>query len=491
MSAFRKIVAAPLGPMWHTPAVRSPRVPAFLSFVVLLAALGAGCGHGAAAARGAGAPSHGGASLASGGHGAAAGGPGTLAGAGAGAVVVDTPLGAGALEVHFIDVGQGDSALVLVPGGQVVLIDAGDTDAGPAVVTELRAAGVKAIDLFVWTHPHADHIGGAMAVLDAFEVRRVLDSGYPHTTATYKALLERVKAKGIAYEVARAGRDLDAGGGAVLHVLGPPEPLLSGTRSDPNANSVVLRLEYGAASVLFAGDAEAETEDKLLAAGAPLRADVLKVAHHGSRYATGAGLLAKVAPAVAVVSVGAGNSYGHPAPETLDRLTATGARVLRTDLAGTVLLRTDGTTIEVSALRAAEAIRLAAGPRGPPGAHAGAGPRPGPAPGPGPALGPGPVPAPGGGPAVATAVPAAPGPGGPSTAAPTAGRLLDLNRATAAELETLPGIGPAKAAAIVADRTAAGPFRSVEDLARVKGVGPKTLEKLRSLVTVGAAPPGP
>jgi comEA protein len=407
---------------------------------------------------------------------AAAAGTGTGAGAGAGAEPGAFAPGP-PLSVRFIDVGQGDSALIVSPTGKAVLIDAGERDAAPRVVAELRAAGVKEIDLFVWTHPHADHIGGAAAVLDAFPVKAVLDSGYLHATATYRDLLEAVKAKGIEYRLARAGRDVAIGGGAVLHVLGPSEPLLEGTRSDANANSVILRMEYGAASVLFTGDSEGETEARLLAGGAVVGADVLKVAHHGSSYASGSDFLARVAPRVAVISVGAGNTYGHPSPEALSRLSGAGAAVLRTDLAGTVRLVTDGVSVEVAAERGdAGAMRFAAAPRGPPAAAK-------PAAGTGTATA-----APGtAAPAAAAATTAAPAPAtavaATAAAAAAAAGLVDLNRATAAELEGLPGIGPAKAAAIIADRATSGPFRSVDDLVRVKGIGPKTLEKLRPLVT--------
>ena len=147
---------------------------------------------------------------------------------------------------------------------------------------------------------------------------------------------------------ATSGRTIDVGGGAMITLLGPPEPPIEHSRSDVNANSVVVRIDYGATGVLFAADAEPQTEKWLLASDARLPAQVLKVAHHGGRYSSTPRFLSAVAPKAAVISVGVVNEYGHPTPETLARLAQQHARVYRTDRDGTVTLETDGARIEVT-----------------------------------------------------------------------------------------------------------------------------------------------
>jgi competence protein ComEC len=159
-------------------------------------------------------------------------------------------------------------------------------------------------------------------------------------------------AKGVAVRQATRGRVIDLGGGATLTLVGPPEPPITGSRSDVNANSVVARLTYGTFAALLAGDAEAPTEAWLVASGSELRANVLKVAHHGSRYASGDDFLKAVAPSIAIISAGARNDYGHPAPETLARLARAGARIYRTDMDGDITIESDGRSIQVRTGRA-------------------------------------------------------------------------------------------------------------------------------------------
>jgi competence protein ComEC len=182
-------------------------------------------------------------------------------------------------------------------------------------------------------------------------VREVLDSGVPHTSATYRRLLKRLlelRDQGkLVYRLARRGLKVPLGERTTLDVLAPEEPLLRGSRSDVNANSVVVRVVHGRVAFLFLGDAERETEARLLASGAELRADVVKAAHHGSRYASGSDLLAKIAPKIAIISCGRDNSHGHPSTATLERLTALKVRVLRTDRDGTISLWSDGEEIGI------------------------------------------------------------------------------------------------------------------------------------------------
>jgi competence protein ComEC len=259
--------------------------------------------------------------------------------------------GGATLEVNFLDVGQGDAALIRTPAGKTVLIDAGTGKAARRVLAFLEASGINRLDLFVWTHPHADHIGGARAVLDAIPVGVVLDSAFPHATNVYQRLLaklEEVKTThGTRYVVARRGRTFNLDSGITLHVLGPPDAPFSGTRSDANSNSVVVRMTYGAATFLFTGDAEPNTQAWLLASGQDLSARVLKVAHHGSRHGTGLEFMQRVRPQIAIISCGKGNSYRHPHPETLDLFKAHGVKVYRTDQDGVVRVETDGERIDI------------------------------------------------------------------------------------------------------------------------------------------------
>jgi competence protein ComEC len=256
------------------------------------------------------------------------------------------------LELQVLDVGQGDALLLLVGRGEarrVVLIDGGPRAAAETVLSTLRRHGVEQIDLLIITHAHLDHVGGLERVLAEIPVREVLDSGVPHTSVTYRRLLRRLNAlqdQGkLVYRLARRGLKLSLGERTTLEVLGPQEPLIRGSRSDVNANSVVVRVVHGQVAFLFLGDAERETEVRLLASGVELRADVVKVAHHGSRHASGSELLARVSPKIALISCGRGNAYGHPAPATLERLSALKVRVLRTDQDGTLSLWSDGETI--------------------------------------------------------------------------------------------------------------------------------------------------
>jgi competence protein ComEC len=253
------------------------------------------------------------------------------------------------LRIEFLAVGQGDAALITSPTGKTILIDGGPHEAGPVLAARLRTRAAHPLDLVLLTHRHADHLGGLAEVVRSFEVRMYMDAPFPHPTPGYAALMEALAVRAVPVRAAARGRRIDIGGGAWLTLLSPPEPALRRTRSDVNANSVVVRLDYRETSALFAADAEAATERWLLASGQPLTASVLKVAHHGSRYASGRAFLRAVSPQVAIISVGKPNEYGHPAPETLARLAQRGARVYRTDRDGTVVVELDGATVRARA----------------------------------------------------------------------------------------------------------------------------------------------
>jgi beta-lactamase superfamily II metal-dependent hydrolase len=266
------------------------------------------------------------------------------------AVTARAPIGTGRLRVDFVAVGQGDAALVTSPVGKTVLIDGGPRQAADELVAFLRGRDAGPLDLVLLTHRHEDHLGGLTEVIERRGTRMFLDAlappGQEHGTPLYQRLVAALERRRIPVRQAEAGRTIDLGGSARLVLLAPPAAPIVGSRSDVNANSVVARLEYGRVRVLFAADAEAATERWLLAQGADLRASVLKVAHHGSRHSSTPAFLDAVAPRVAVLSLGAGNRYRHPAPETLARLARANIRVYRTDVDGTITLETDGEALD-------------------------------------------------------------------------------------------------------------------------------------------------
>lgn len=251
------------------------------------------------------------------------------------------------LTVHFIDVGQGDAVLVEAPSGKTMLVDGGPVEASDRLVTYLKDRGVSRIDVVVATHPHADHIGGLLEVLRAFAVGLVVDSGKIHTTATYERFLTLVDQKGIRFRLGRAGDTIDLGPGLDVRILHPSEPL----HESVNDCSVVLRLRFGSVGFLLMGDAEREAEDAILRGETDVRAAVLKVAHHGSSSSSSPRFLRAVGPTVAVIFVGAGNSFGHPHEMTFHDLAACASRVYRTDVHGDVVVSTYGAVLRVEAAR--------------------------------------------------------------------------------------------------------------------------------------------
>jgi competence protein ComEC len=260
------------------------------------------------------------------------------------------PARAGDMELHMIDVGQGDAIALRTPAGRWLLFDAGRDwtggDAGRAtVIPYLRRRGGEVV-LFVLSHPHADHVGGGASVITALHPTTYWDGAYAGTSSPYRASLIAARDHHVAWSRVHPGDSLLVDG-VRLRVLAPDSAWMVGLR-DPNAGSVVVRAEYGGVRLLLMGDAEKGEEERLVAAyGSELHADVLKVGHHGSSTSSTPDFLALVHPRVALISVGAGNMYGHPSASVLRALTAIGAAVLRTDLEGSIVCRTDGRTLEI------------------------------------------------------------------------------------------------------------------------------------------------
>jgi competence protein ComEC len=243
------------------------------------------------------------------------------------------------LRVSFLDVGQGDAALLQVPGG-AVLVDQGPPEAD--VAGRLRRLGVTRLAALVLTHPQRDHIGGAADVLRRLAVDTVLDPGLPAESPYEDDAIETARRRGVRVIEARAGQRFRIGR-LVLRVLWPDGPGLP--TQDPNEHAVVLLASFGSVDVLLTADAESNVTGRL---GLP-PAEILKVAHHGSADAGLPGLLARLRSRVAVISVGAGNDYGHPVPSTLAALGARpGLRLLRTDRDGTIVIESDGRTLTLA-----------------------------------------------------------------------------------------------------------------------------------------------
>jgi competence protein ComEC len=249
-------------------------------------------------------------------------------------------LGPEGLEIHFLDVGQGDAVAIRTPGGRWVLVDAGPADARfdageRRVVPFLRGEGARRVEVMVLTHPHLDHIGGARAVLDAFPVGQVVDPGHAVGSEPYLDLLARIEGSNARWVEARSGRSfvLDE---VRFDMLWPDPETLDATE-DANQISVVLRVSYGGFALVLPGDAGAGVEHLLVDRHGPdLRAEVLKLGHHGSSTSSSDAWLDAISPRLAVVSAGRNNRFGHPARDVMERVTRRGIAVGRTDQEGTV-----------------------------------------------------------------------------------------------------------------------------------------------------------
>lgn len=245
------------------------------------------------------------------------------------------------LDVHFIDVGQGDSILV-VCNGEAMLIDGGDNSAEDIVPDYLRRQGITHLRYIVATHPHADHIGGLDAVARAVSVDTVYTSCMDYDSKSFRDFVTTSTTNGAEIQFPDVDSTFDLGG-ATVSVLGPRTYNVPETW---NNASIVLHLTYGQTSFLFTGDMEQAEETELLEAGCDVSCDVLKVGHHGSRTSSGYRLLYEAAPTAAVISCGMDNDYGHPHKEALSRLQDAGvSHILRTDLMGSIVFHSDGTSL--------------------------------------------------------------------------------------------------------------------------------------------------
>lgn len=238
------------------------------------------------------------------------------------------------LEVHFIDVGQGD-AILMRTDETTILVDAGDWK-GEEVVPYLKSQGVDTIDLAIGTHEHADHIGQLDDVLTHFHVEEVWLSGNEHTSQTYERVLRLIYEKDVVYHEPHAGETYDIKD-IVLEVYNPSE--LTGQY---NNDSIVVKAVYGDVSFMLTGDVEKKAEDEMLHSGDDLNATILKVAHHGSNTSSTEPFVKAVNPKVAIMSYGEDNSYYHPHQSVLDTFDRMGVEMYGTAAHGTIIVRTDG-----------------------------------------------------------------------------------------------------------------------------------------------------
>ena len=262
------------------------------------------------------------------------------------------PLRAELTELHVLDVGQGDAIALRTTRGRWVLVDAGRDwvggDEGQRDVIPYLAARGGPLVAFILSHPHSDHVGGAASTLRALRPPWYFDPGYAGGTTPYRASLFEARGTGTTWRRVHPGDSLVVDEATITFLA--PDSIWAESQHDPNLASSVARIRIGNVSMLLTGDAEAPEENWLLAHQSELlRADVLKVAHHGSKTSSTGAFLDAVRPRLAVISVGAANMYHHPSPEILQSLAAHGAITMRTDLSGTIVVRTDGRRIEVEA----------------------------------------------------------------------------------------------------------------------------------------------
>ncbi|QTM98344.1 MBL fold metallo-hydrolase [Sediminibacillus dalangtanensis] len=245
------------------------------------------------------------------------------------------------LQVHFIDVGQGDSILIEAPNGRKMLVDGGPPSAAEKVTEYLKERGINKLDLVVATHPDIDHIGGLVEVLDEFDVKHLIDSGKLYTTSTYFHYLQQIKKKKIPVTVAVGEENIVIDPQLTIRVLNTQNAFKTN-----NQSSIALSLRYGRVDFLLMADVETIQEQNILDVK-QLQAEILKVAHHGSGTSTSFDFIREVRPETAILSYSKNNEFGHPVDRVVDYLQLAGATIYSTAKVGDIVIRTDGNTYDV------------------------------------------------------------------------------------------------------------------------------------------------
>ncbi len=270
-----------------------------------------------------------------------------------GKITVVQEAGGEKLTVKFIDVGQGDSSYIRFPNGKTMIIDCGDSSSGSDRKSGEETIGrylhenlITTIDYLLVSHAHEDHVGGAIYVLNNFEVKNIIDSGTPHTTRSYESYLQLIDRNNIPYnQITESFKIDDSIEIQILHRGG------DFSSTDLNNNSLVVKLVYNKISVLFCGDIEDECQELMNSRHNSqklnLKSTVIKVPHHGSNTSHNVNFIKNVSPEAAMISLGLGNRYGHPSPVTLSRYDDVNTKVYRTDYNGTISFSTDGVSYSV------------------------------------------------------------------------------------------------------------------------------------------------
>lgn len=246
------------------------------------------------------------------------------------------------LTVSFLDVGQADSILI-AKDNEYMLIDAGNNEDGPKLVTYFKKLGITKFKIVIATHAHEDHIGGMDDIIENFTIDSFYMPDTITTTKTFEDVLDALEAKQIAFQTPKINEELPFQD-ATLKIIS-----IDSTANNLNDTSIVSRLKYGTTSFLFMGDASSKVESRLL--NQEIRSDVLKVGHHGSRYSTALTFLEKVSPAYAIISTEKNNSYDHPHTEILNRLNKNNIKIYRTDEQGTIIAKSNGVIIDFSTIK--------------------------------------------------------------------------------------------------------------------------------------------
>ena len=242
------------------------------------------------------------------------------------------------LKIHFLDVGEGDSILIQTPKGKTVLVDTGNLITGFKVVKYLQKNDIQDLDYLILTHPHLDHIGGTFLILQMINVKKIYDNGQDLSQLIelfdiYR-WYEQLVRENDSYRVLKSG-DKFLVDGVKFKVIWPPYPFVF---SDFNANSLVIMVEYKKFRCLLSGDLTELGENELLKSGIDIKADILKVAHHGSKDAISKGFLKAVSPDISIISVNKDNIRGYPSEKVLKRLKNLGIKIYRTDLNGNIII---------------------------------------------------------------------------------------------------------------------------------------------------------
>lgn len=343
------------------------------------------------------------------------------------------------LKIHFIDIGQGDSILIQAAAGENILVDGGDRADAVAekIISYLKAQNVKKIDYLISTHPHADHIGSLTAVIDNFEVEKILDSGKVHSSKTYENYLLKIDQKNIDFAAPRRGDIIELKKGKIKFIH--PDSKIADYSL--NNSSLVFVLNYKKQKFLFTGDIEKEVEQKLLLKNPELKVDIIKVPHHGSSSSSSWAWIKSLEPKTAVIQVGAANSYGHPAPETTANYRRLKTAIYRNDLNGDIVITADGENYTVKVDK-----NLSAGSKKQKNLLS---------------------------------------KNDKKLKVESSGhKLININQADAKTLSQLWGIGSTTAAKIITYRQKNGPFQQIEEIMNVKGIGKAKFERWQHKISV-------